>query len=141
VTVAGSTASDVQHVHPALTVDSSGTHVHVIYYVQGSDERLRVDGATGTVSGDHVVFSSPSHVSSSSFELTPSNITVTPELTLNFDSVVVPCYSIGEYPSVTMTGSGPAAAWGDNRKLWKEPAGALIGGVHNQPDVFFDRAP
>jgi hypothetical protein len=138
VSVAGSTSSDPQHIHPALTVDATGTHVSVAYYVQGSDGRLRVDEANGTVSGNTVSFSTPSHLSSSSFELTPSNVTVTPTLTLNFDSVVVPCYDIGEYMSVTQTPFGPAAAWGDNRKTWKEPPGALVTGVHAQPDVFFD---
>jgi hypothetical protein len=138
VTVAASTSSDVQHVHPSITVDPSGSALTVAYYVQGSDGRLRVDQAHGSVVGNAVSFSAPSHLSSSSFDLTPSNVTVTPTLTLNFDSVVAPCYSIGEYMSVAQTPSGPAAAWGDNRENWKEPPGALVTGVHAQPDVFFD---
>jgi hypothetical protein len=112
--------------------------VTVAYYVQGSDGRLRVDQVHGTVVGNAVSFSAPSHLSSSPFDLSPSNVTVTPTLTLNFDSEVVPCYSIGEYMSVAQTPSGPAAAWGDDRENWKEPAGALVTGVHAQPDVFFD---
>jgi hypothetical protein len=140
VTVAPSTSSDVQHIHPALTLDSTGG-VHVIYYVQDSSEKLRVDGVSGQVVGDHVSFGAPSHVSTGSWNLTPSNITVSPTLTLNFDSVVVPCYDIGEYPSVTSSPAGAVAAWGDSRKLWKEPDGALISGTHSQADVFFDRAP
>jgi hypothetical protein len=138
LTVSPSTSSDVQHVHPALTADRTGSRITIAYYVQGSDERLRVDETPGTVVGDHVTLGAESHLSSSSFDLTPSNVTVTPTLTLNFDSEVVPCYSIGEYMSLAQTPAGPAGAWGDNRENWKEPAGALVSGVHAQPDVFFD---
>jgi hypothetical protein len=140
VTVAPSTASDVQHIHPAIALDPA-SNVHVIYYVQNASENLRVDGVTGTVTGDHVSFGPSSHVSVGTFDLTPSNITVSPDTTVNFDSVIVPCYDIGEYPSVAATSAGAIAAWGDSRNLWKEPDGALIAGTHSQADVFFDRAP
>jgi hypothetical protein len=141
VTVAASTSSDPQHIHPSLAVDAGGK-LHVIYYVQDSSGRLRVDGATGAVTGDHVTFEAPSHVSAGTFVMAPTNIPVSADTTLNFDSLPVSCYGIGEYASVAATISGGAvAAWGDDRNLWKEPSGALLSGVHSQADVFFDSAP
>jgi hypothetical protein len=89
-----------------------------------------------TVAGNTVVFGRDKRVSTEAWDLTPSNITVSPNLTTNFDSLVVPCYDVGEYLGVTATTSGTFAAWGDDRKPWKEPDGSILSGVHAPPDVF-----
>jgi hypothetical protein len=140
VVVAPSTASEPQRFHPSVTVDPDGA-VHVVFYTQEASGRIHVDAAAGTVAEDTVAFGRVKHVSTGSWNLTPSNITVSTDVTTNFDSLVVPCYDVGEYLSVTSTASGVFAAWGDDRKSWKEPDGSILAGVHAQPDVFSAQVP
>ena len=142
VTVAPSTASEPQHIHPTISVDSSGSHLRVVYYVQGASGRIGVDAVAGTAGQGGVSFDKAVHVASP-FDLPPTNITITasPATTLNFDSVIAPCYALGEYLSAAQTDAGPVAAWGGDRQLFKEPPGALVSGVHRQPDVFFSQLP
>jgi photosystem II stability/assembly factor-like uncharacterized protein len=134
--VASSTSSDPQHFLPAITIDPSGSHVQVVYYDQNAAGKVSVDSQSGTVSGGGVSFAASRQLASP-FDLPPTNITISPTVTASYDAVTVPCYAVGEYLSVTQTGAAPVAAWGGDRQLWKEPPGALIGGVHAQPDVFF----
>jgi hypothetical protein len=140
VLVARSTTSEPQHFHPSITIDPSGS-VHVVFYTQEASGRIRVDAATGAVTRNTVVFGRDEHVSTGSWDLAPSNITVSAEVTTNFDSLVVPCYDAGEYLGVTSTTSGTFTAWGDDRKPWKEPDGSILSGVHAQPDVFSASVP
>jgi hypothetical protein len=139
ITVAASSASEPQHFHPAITVDPAGNTVRVVYYVQDASSRIRVDSAIGTVTDSGVTFGNASHVAAP-FDLAPTNITVSQNLTdptFNYDSAAAACYGLGEYLGATQTSGGAVAAWGGDRQLFKEPAGAIIDGVHNQADVFF----
>jgi hypothetical protein len=142
--VAPSTADTPQHVHPAVSLDDRGLVAYIGYYAQGSDERLRTELARVQLTGNHLTLRNVSPLSSTSFDLTPSNIIriASPVTTTNYDRVVNTCYDIGEYMSVQ---AGPfatssnvvSAAWGDNRNTWVGPSGSPAPGPHAQPDVFF----
>jgi len=143
VKVAASTTADPQHVHPALSASGDGHTVNVSYYVQQADARLRNDVAKLNVEAGRLVLRGQSALSSTSFELTPSNIVRTPTATTNFDRAIVSCYDIGEYQSLVRPQAGPGnangdlfAAWGDNRNTWTGPAGSSAPGPHPQADVF-----
>jgi hypothetical protein len=141
--VAASTTADPQHVHPALSLSGDGHTANVSYYVQQSDSRLRTDIARLGVSGDRLRLKDQSHLSSTAFDLTPSNVRRTATSTTNFDRAVQSCYDIGEYQALARQGGdgGNAtgqlfAAWGDNRQTWIGPPGSPAPGPHAQPDVF-----
>jgi len=145
-TIAPATAAQPQHVHPALAVDSEGKHVTVGYYSQLAGGQLRVDAATGVITG--APSASLQGVRSGSvgpaFDLIPSNIPV-PALgahfTTNYDRTIRPCYNIGEYMTATPNADESTTfAWGDNRNSWTSPAGSPAAGTHSQPDVFAARA-
>jgi hypothetical protein len=138
--VAASTARDPQHVHPAISLSADAQSVDVSYYVQQSDKRLRTDVASLDTNNGRLRAKSSSSLSSTSFDITPSNIVRTPASTTNFDRVVQTCYDIGEYQSLVRArgdnDDNLFAAWGDNRKTWTSPPGSPAAGVHAQPDVF-----
>ncbi|MHB8671983.1 MAG: hypothetical protein ACYDAD_15730, partial [Acidimicrobiales bacterium] len=140
VTAAPSTPAQPQHVLPALTVDPTGTDVHIVYYTQGASSRIGVDSVNGTVGPAGVSFDRAANVAAP-FDLPPTNITISPSTTLSYDSIALPCYALGDYTSAAQTTAGPVAAWGGDRQRFKEPPGALISGVHAQPDVFFGGLP
>jgi hypothetical protein len=143
VTIAAPSASEPQHVLPAITVDSSGTTVRVVYYAQDAGGHVSVQSAVGTVAAGGVSFGTPSQIAAP-FDLPPTNITVSQNVgnpTYNYDSATAPCYALGEYLGATQTSAGAVAAWGGDRQLWKEPTGAIIGGVHRQEDAFFAPLP
>lgn len=140
--MAASTAADPQHVHPFLSLSTSGRTLTVSYYVQQADGRLRTDVATLQTEDGDLRVEKTAPLSTTAFDLTPSNVVRTPTATTNYDRTVVSCYDIGEYQ--TLTGSrgedndgGVIAAWGDNRNTWTSPAGSPAVGTHSQPDVFF----
>ena len=135
LTVVPATASEPQHVMPALVGDPSGTRLQIVYYVQNASGRIGVDTVAGAAGADGVRFGAPTHVAAP-FDLPPSNVTIDANLTLSY-SGVAPCYSIGEYLGATWTRTGPVAAWGGARQLFKEPPGAIVSGVHTQEDVFY----
>ncbi len=145
--VAGATDADRQHVHPAVSVDAQGEHVSVGYYVQQANEQLRVDLATGQVTGHGVEFKSGKVQNlGAPFDLTPSNNPIPrpaapgqpaqPFRTTNYDRSIVACYNIGEYMSTTYSHERVIAAWGDNRNGWTSPTGSPAAGSHSQPDAF-----
>ena len=144
VTVAGSTRAAPQHVHPAITLDESGEGASIAYYTQQGDSRLRTDIATVQIADNRVEPQGSTHLSSVSFDFTPSNIphplATNPFFTTNYDRTIVACYDIGEYMSVARSLEGTVAAWGDNRNTWVGPADSAAPGPHPQPDVFFTRA-
>lgn len=139
--VAASTPNDRQHVHPTITLGQNGNSVFIGYYVQQSDTRLRTDVATLHVDGNHLGQLSTQPLSTTAFDLTPSNIPfpVVGDLfnTTNYDRVIAACYDIGEYMSILSSDKGAIAAWGDNRRTWTSPPGSPAAGVHAQADVFF----
>jgi hypothetical protein len=148
VKAAASTANDPQHVHPALSLSGDGHTLNVSYYVQQSDARLRTDVARLSLQDGKLALKSQSALSSTSFDLTPSNIVRTPTSTTNFDRLINTCYDIGEYQALVRPQAGPGnasgnlfAAWGDNRNTWVGPAGSPAPGPHAQPDVFSASVP
>jgi hypothetical protein len=141
VRVVSSTAADPQHVHPAVSLSRDAENLTVSYYVQQSDQRLRTDVAGLELDGGRVRIKSRRPLSSTAFDLTPSNIvrTRTPStVTTNFDRTIVSCYDIGEYQTLARSTNGDdvTAAWGDNRQRWTSPPGSPGAGTHAQPDVF-----
>jgi len=143
VTVAPSTKADPQHVHPAISASADGRTVNVSYYVQQGDQRLRTDIAKLNVVAGRLVPQGTSALSSTTFELTPSNVVITPTSTTNFDRAIGSCSDIGEYHSLVRAQPGTLnpngnlfAAWGDNRNTWVGPHGSAAPGPHPQPDVF-----
>jgi len=144
-TVAASTAADPQHVHPAVSTDEDAENVRIAYYVQQANGKLRVDAATGKVSGKRVrIHKTMEHVSSTAFDLPPSNNPIRLSATdvfrtTNYDRTIVACYAIGEYLGITGGDDNAMVAWGDLRQSWTSPAGSPAAGTHSQPDVFFQK--
>jgi hypothetical protein len=144
VTVVPATAADPQHVHPSISVDGGGAQFYIGHYAQQSDERLRVDLSRGQVDeGGAIRLEAPVRVSTTDFDLTPSNIPIpaadNPYLTTNFDRIIRPCYDIGEYMATLVTDNAVLNAWGDNRNPWTSPPDSPAAGEHAQPDVFYRR--
>ena len=140
--VVASTRDDPQHVHPAISLSSDAKKLTVSYYVQQLDSRLRTDVATLEIDGRRLQPRTRGPLSSTAFDLTPSNIVSTPTVTTNYDRTIVPCYDIGEYQTLAQSRGhedddhGVIAAWGDNRRTWLSPLGSPAAGLHAQPDVF-----
>ena len=123
-------------------LSSDAQKLTVSYYVQQADRRLRTDVASLKIDGGRVRLKSVSPLSSTAFDLTPSNVLRTPTLTTNFDRTVVSCYDIGEYQTLARSrgdDDGVFAAWGDNRRTWTSPPDSPAAGTHAQPDVFTAR--
>lgn len=148
--IAASTSADPQHVHPAIALAQNGNTARVAYYVQQANEQLRVDVATLHVDGNKLRFDGQANLSTTAFDLTPSNIPrptpTNPFETTNYDRAIAHCYDIGEYMSLASNlrgdgggQSGTVAAWGDNRNSWTGPPGSAAPYTHAQPDVFFGR--
>ena len=140
--VVASSLADPQHVHPALSLSSDAKKLTVTYYVQQLDSRLRTDVATLEVEGGRLHVEDRGPLSSTAFDLTPSNIKRTATANTNYDRTVTTCYDIGEYQALTRSrrhdddDNGVFAAWGDNRQTWLSPLGSPAAGLHAQPDVF-----
>ena len=138
--VAAATATDVQHVHPAIAL--SGENLTVSYYVQQADQRLRTDAATFSAEDGRLRLRRVAPLSSTAFDLPPSNVVRTRTANTNFDRAVTTCYAIGEYQSLATSQRGNDdegsvfAAWGDMRRTWTSPVGSPAVGTHSQPDVF-----
>jgi hypothetical protein len=142
--VAASTTTDPQHVHPFLSLSSHAEKLTVSYYVQQADQRLRTDVATLQIDAGRLGLKETAPLSTTAFDLTPSNVVRTPTATTNYDRTVVTCYDIGEYQTLARSrgqnaDDGVIAAWGDNRRTWTSPPGSPAAGTHSQPDVFSAR--
>jgi hypothetical protein len=139
VVVADASSSAPQHVLPAITADPTGSQLRITDYVQNAAGKLSVESQTGTIGPNGVRFGQPTQIASP-FDLPPTNITISPNVTASYD-VTAPCYAVGEYLGTAQTASGAVAAWGGDRQQWKEPPGAIVSGVHAQQDVFFAQLP
>ena len=141
-TVAGASAAEPRHVHPAVAVSRDGGQVTVAYYAQGANTKLRTELKTAQVGAGGVSFGDGTTHLSTWFDLIPSNIPVAQgpgipaHFTTNYDRTIRPCYDIGEYMAATNLGDGVIAAWGDNRNPWTSPPDSPAAGTHPQPDVF-----
>src|SRR5712691_8854158 len=137
------TAGDIQHVLPSLAIDEDPNDVHITYYTQHSNRSVDLDMANSHDGGSSFPGDRTVRVSSTSFDLPPSNIPLTnaPAFSAtNFDRQIAVCYALGEYQSVTTANGSVHAAWGDMRNLITEPINALdpiSGQTHTEPDVFF----
>jgi hypothetical protein len=140
--VVKSSLADPQHVHPAISLSPKAEKLTVSYYVQQLDSRLRTDVATLEIENGRLHVEERRHLSSTAFDLTPSNIVLTPTANTNYDRTVTTCYDIGEYQTLAQSrrhgddDGGVIAAWGDNRRTWLSPPGSPAEGLHAQPDVF-----
>ena len=138
-------ATDIQHVLPSLAIDKDPNDVHVTYYTQHSNRSIDLDMANSHDGGSSFPADRTVRVSSTSFDLPPSNIPLTnfPSFNAtNFDRQIAVCYALGEYQSVTTANGSVYAAWGDTRNLITEPINALdpiSGQTHTEPDVFFQK--
>jgi len=147
--LAAYTTAEPNHANPAMALTQDGNRLLVSYYVQQIDERLRTDIARLRVAGNHLRLEGVDRLSSTAFNLTPSNnpfpVPGNPFLTLSYDLGFTSCYDIGEYQSIGVSRrpgdtSGPiVAAWGDNRRTWTSPSDSTAPGTHAQADVFSRR--
>jgi hypothetical protein len=142
VKVAAATAADLQHVHPALSVEDDDSAV-VAYYVQQVDTKLRTDMTRLHFHHNKWTVGLTTRLSTEAFDLAPSNNPVpspsTPYATTHYDRTVAACYDLGEYASVMSREDRTLAAWGDNRRSWTGPPDSIVPGTHQQADVFFRR--
>jgi hypothetical protein len=134
--------ADVHHVLPSLAIDSDPNDVHVAYYTQHRDESVDVDLANSHDGGNSFPPNRTLRVTSTNFVLPPTVVRLgtDPTPTTNYDRVIVPGYSLGEYLGVTAANGTVYTSWGDCRNQVTEPINALdplSGLTHSQQDVFF----
>ena len=145
ITVNPVVAGDKHHVLPALAIDKDPNDVHVSYYTQHSDGTLDLDMANSHDRGDSFPSNRTVRVSSSSFNLPPTNVPLSGSpnfAATNYDRQIAVCYALGEYQSVTTANGSVYAGWGDMRNLITQPVNALdpiSGQTHPQEDVFFQK--
>src|SRR5262249_4121439 len=145
ITVNPDVAGDKHHVLPALAIDKNPNDVHVTYYTQHGNSTLDLDMANSHDGGASFPPDRTARVTSTSFDLPPSNIPLSNAPTFgatNYDRLVAVCYALGEYQSVTSANGNVYAAWGDARNLFTEPVNALnpiSGQTHAEQDVFFQQ--
>jgi hypothetical protein len=143
--VAPATTAEPQHFKPAAALAPNGNTLYVGYYVQQSNEQVRTEMATLQLTGSGLQLLGYKPLSSVAFDLEPNNVpspipSLKAETTVNFDYIILPGYSLGEYMGVATDAAGnPMAAWGDSRNSWVSPADGYYPGTHPQTDVFFVR--
>lgn len=135
---------DKHHVLPALAIDNDPNDVHITYYTQHANGSLDLDMANSHDGGNSFPDSRNVRVSSTSFNLPPTNIPVptpsNPFAATNYDRQIAVCYALGEYQSVTTANGSVYAGWGDMRNPITEPVSPLdpiSGQTHSQEDAFF----
>lgn len=138
-----SVGSDVMHVLPSLTLDASNPqNVHISYYTQHADGTVDVDLANSHDRGNSFPANRTARLTSSSFVLPPTNVTLNATTTTNYDRTIRPCYALGEYQGVSANNGSVYAVWGDARNTVMQPVNALdpiSGQTHTQEDVFFQK--
>src|SRR5262249_46891968 len=139
-------ANDVQHVLPSLTIDADPQSVHVTYYTQHAGGGIDVDMADShhpgnTFPANRTVRVTPAtrtvRVSSVTTALPPTNTVVSGNNTTNYDRSIRPCYALGEYQSVESATGRLHVAWGDMRNTVQQPVNPLdpiSGLLHQQTD-------
>jgi hypothetical protein len=141
--IVNSAGTDPHHVLPSLAIDASPNSVHVSYYTQHSDGSVDLDMANSHDGGTTFPSDRTLRVSSTSFDLPPSNIPLSnaPSFAAtNFDRQIAQCYALGEYQSVASANGSVYVGWGDMRNQITEPIDSLnpiSGQTHSKPDVFF----
>jgi BNR repeat-like domain len=141
-----SSASDVQHVLPALTIDEDPNGVHVLYFSQHSNESVDVDLANSHDHGETFPADRTVHVTNAPFVLPPSNVPIPSALqpfsTTNYDRQIAQCYALGEYPSVASANGAIHTLFGSGHNTITEPVNALdplSGQKHTKMDVLYQK--
>jgi hypothetical protein len=137
-------ATDTHHVMASVSIDNDPNDVHVLYYTQHADETVDVDLANSHDRGVTFADDRAVRVTSTNFVLPPTviRLTAAPTPTTNYDRLIQPGYSLGEYLSVRSANGSVYALWGDARNHVTHPVNALdpLSGVtHSQQDVFFQK--
>src|SRR5262249_4263432 len=130
-------ANDVQHVLPSLTIDADPQSVHVTYYTQHAGGGIDVDMANSHDRRDTFPANRTVRVSSVTTALPPTNTVVSGNNTTNYDRSIRPCYALGEYQSVESATGRLHVAWGDMRNTVQQPVNPLdpiSGLLHQQTD-------
>jgi hypothetical protein len=135
------------HVLPALAIDRDPNDVHVMYYTQRADGGVDVDIANSHDRGQTFPYNRTVRVTGASFDLPPTNARLSAPSggnynTTNYDRTIRPCYSLGEYLSVTTANGSVYGLWGDARNIVVEPVNPLSplsGQTHTQQDVFYQK--
>jgi len=144
---------DVQHVLGALTIDTDPNDVHVAYYTQHANGTIDVDLANSHDRGATFPADRALRLTSTTFVLPPTVVPLTatcvslppPQAscpTTNYDRLIQPGYSLGEYLSVRTANGSVYALWGDARNSVTHPVNALdplSGQTHSQQDVRFQK--
>ncbi len=146
VQVNPSSASDVQHVLPALTIDEDPSGVHVLYFSQHSNESVDVDLANSHDRGETFPANRTVHATNAPFVLPPSNVPIPSALqpfsTTNYDRQIATCYALGEYPSVTSANGAIHTLFGSAHNTITEPVNPLdplSGQKHSKMDVVYQK--
>jgi len=141
-----SSAGDVQHVLPALTIDEDPNGVHVLYFSQHSNESVDVDLANSHDRGETFPANRTVHVTSAPFVLPPSNVPIPSALqpfsTSNYDRQIAQCYALGEYPSVASANGTVHTLFGSAHNTITEPVNPLdplSGQKHTKMDVVYQK--
>src|SRR6266567_2962547 len=146
VQVNPSSASDRQHVLPALAIDEDPNGVHVLYFTQHADESVDVDLANSHDRGRSFPADRTLHVTSAPFVLPPSNVPIPsllqPFSTTNYDRQIAQCYALGEYPSVASANGTIHTLFGSGHNSLTEPVNSLnpiSGQTHSQMNVVYQK--
>ena len=141
-------SADLHHIHPSLTAEeaSDTNEVSIAYYTQHTNGTVDVDMVTSYDSGVTFAPSNTRRLTSTHFNLPPTNIPIPSDLnpfdTTNYDQVVAQCYALGEYMAVRTVDEQTYSVWGDDRRPIHEPENKfdpLSGKTHPQEDVFFQQ--
>ena len=136
-------STDKHHVLPSLAIDRNGIGVHVSWYTQHTDTTIDLDMANSLDRGDTFPADRIARVTSTSFNLPPTNIPLTnaPVFSAtNYDRQIAVCYALGEYQGITSANGTVYDAWGDMRNKLTEPTNTLdpiSGQMHTEENVFF----
>ena len=145
ITVNPLVATDKHHVMPSLAIDQDPNDVHISYYTQHQNGTVDLDMSNSHDSGSTFPANRNVRVTSTSLNLSPTNIRLTNAPTFsatNYDRQIAVCYALGEYQSVTSANGTVYAAWGDTRNQITELVNALdpiSGQTHPEEDVFFQK--
>jgi hypothetical protein len=137
-------SKDVHHVMGSLTLDTDPNDVHIAYYTQHDDDTIDVDLANSHDRGASFPVGRTQRLSSTNFVLPPTVVRLGtgPTPTANYDRLIQPGYSLGEYLSVRSANGSVYALWGDARQNVVEPVNPLspLSGVtHPQQNVVFQK--
>jgi hypothetical protein len=106
---------------PSLAIDNDPNDVHVAYYTQHTDGSLDVDLANSHDRGASFPSNRTVRLTSSPMNLPPTNSTLTPATSTNYDRTIAPCYALGEYLSVSVANGAVHVLWGDTRNSVTQP--------------------